>query len=60
MADDRREQLGSGDLITLVSDVGPVPMNVGAILFVVGDVDAATSSSHSRDPRRTDVQLPLP
>ncbi|REE71164.1 WS/DGAT/MGAT family acyltransferase [Rhodococcus wratislaviensis] len=42
MADDRREQLGSGDLITLVSDVGPVPMNVGAILFVAGDVDAAT------------------
>ncbi|ANS28236.1 hypothetical protein R1CP_17750 [Rhodococcus opacus] len=43
-ADDRREQLGSGDLITLVSDVGPVPMNVGAILFVAGegDVDAAT------------------
>ncbi|MFV9458059.1 wax ester/triacylglycerol synthase domain-containing protein [Rhodococcus sp. NM-2] len=43
-ADDRREQLGSGDLITLVSDVGPVPMNVGALLFVAGesDVDAAT------------------
>jgi hypothetical protein len=44
MSDDRHEQLGSGDLITLVSDVGPVPMNVGAILFVAGegDVDAAT------------------
>ncbi|EID77861.1 MULTISPECIES: wax ester/triacylglycerol synthase domain-containing protein [Rhodococcus] len=43
-AGDRREQLGSGDLITLVSDVGPVPMNVGAILFVAGggDVDTAT------------------
>ncbi|MDV7084263.1 DUF1298 domain-containing protein [Rhodococcus sp. IEGM 248] len=38
-ADDRREQLGSGDLITLVSDVGPVPMNVGAILFVAGEGD---------------------
>ena len=43
-AGDRREQLCSGDLITLVSDVGPVPMNVGALLFVAGDgdVDAAT------------------
>ncbi|AHK31252.1 hypothetical protein OPAG_07267 [Rhodococcus opacus PD630] len=43
-AGDRREQLGSGDLITLVSDVGPVPMNVGAVLFVAGggDEDAAT------------------
>ena len=43
-ADDRREQLGSGALITLGSDVGPVPMNVGALLFVAGDgdVDAAT------------------
>ncbi|MDV6279001.1 wax ester/triacylglycerol synthase domain-containing protein [Rhodococcus jostii] len=43
-AGDRREQLCSGDLITLVSDVGPVPINVGALLFVAGDgdVDAAT------------------
>ncbi len=45
MAEQRRiERLGPSDLTELASDVGPVPMNVGAVLFLAGDgaVDSAT------------------
>ncbi|MEU2005749.1 wax ester/triacylglycerol synthase domain-containing protein [Rhodococcus sp. NPDC019627] len=38
MAEQRRiERLGPSDLTELASDVGPVPMNVGAVLFLAGD-----------------------
>ena len=35
------ERIGPGDLVELVTDVGPVPMNVGAVLVLAGG-DAAT------------------
>ncbi|WP_211489909.1 wax ester/triacylglycerol synthase domain-containing protein [Georgenia thermotolerans] len=35
------ERIGPGDLVELVTDVGPVPLNVGALL-VLADTDAAT------------------
>ncbi|PBC40088.1 hypothetical protein CJ179_33945 [Rhodococcus sp. ACS1] len=31
------DRIGPGDVIELVSDVGPVPLNVGAILFVAAE-----------------------
>ncbi|WP_020476768.1 MULTISPECIES: wax ester/triacylglycerol synthase domain-containing protein [unclassified Rhodococcus (in: high G+C Gram-positive bacteria)] len=38
------DRIGPGDVIELVSDVGPVPLNIGAILFVAAEsgVDAST------------------
>ncbi len=35
----RIERIGPGDLTELVSDVGPVPLHVGAAIFLAGDVE---------------------
>ena len=42
VASRRIERLGPGDLTELVSDVGPVPLHVGAVLFLAG-TDTGTS-----------------
>ncbi|QTJ65285.1 DUF1298 domain-containing protein [Rhodococcus sp. ZPP] len=48
MAEQRRiERLGPSDLTELASDVGPVPMNVGAVLFLAGDETAGNGTVDS-------------